>query len=127
MTEPAAFMPESISEQYVQHTDGLAAAADRDNEEREAAEADSTLESVDQELPLEALFVAGGEPGDDLDKDRDGVVDGDMGGDGIPDIHWLKDDIINYTLTAFSEDGITREELEGMTKAEIIDRFYAPH
>jgi len=48
---------ESTNAIYQQRVDALAAADDKDREAAEQAEADSGLESVEQELPDEAKFV----------------------------------------------------------------------
>ena len=48
---------ESVNEIYQGRVDNLAAAAEKDTAEREEAEANSSLESVEHELPDEAKFV----------------------------------------------------------------------
>ena len=59
---------ESVNEIYQGRVDALAAADEKDTDEREQSEKDSSLETVEQPLPDEAKFVANP---DDLRKDVD--------------------------------------------------------
>lgn len=116
---------ESISEAFTARTAALTTAREEQVEEREAAEAESGLESQESELPDEAKFSSA----EDLELEQeeaaaaeDDTVEMEPASEdqGPPTMEWLKADIVDYIN---STTGTPRDELEAMTKAEMLDRF----
>lgn len=117
---------DAISEAFVARTTALTTAREEQVEEREAAEAESGLESQESELPDEAKFSSA----EDLELEQeeaaaaveDDTVEMEPASEdqGPPTMEWLKADIVDYIN---STTGTPRDELEAMTKAEMLDRF----
>lgn len=112
MTETLPTREESISDGYTTRAETLVGVRTVIVEETEAAAAESGLESVDTELPPEAQFTGGDEePASEEETDEKPPT---------PDMTWLKADIVDYIN---STTGTSRDELEALTKQELLDRY----
>ena len=128
---------ETVRSAYRQRIDALEAATQkRLDDEAEAAE-DSTLESVDTELTEESKFVANPDVRKEVTSEEEfsaGLEDGedDLEVTETPDVEGEEQADLGVTASStkaeivdalVEEKVASREELEGMTKAELVDRF----
>ena len=142
MTDQPISSIESTNEAYATRVEGLQAAHEADAEAAAEAEENSGLESVEQELPEEAKFVANPEG---LRKEEDSEeafaanqengedtlesTSGDTGdetepadkGDDEPNPSWTKKEIVDYLVDSGFE--VDRHELEKTNKADLLDRY----
>lgn len=147
MSDTKPSRTESISSAYRQRITDVAASEERDA--KDIAEADG-LEHDTHELNDEQKFVGGvsvtkdaeseedfiptpgaedtaDESDDDTSEDDDTPEDDEPAEDGSDDTgetpkkSWRKDQIVDYLLSA--DIGVGRDDLEAMTKDQLLDRF----
>lgn len=120
---------QSVSAAYRSRAENVAASEERDADD--AVEVD-TLEHDTHDLTDEQKFVGGVDVKKDAESEEDFLPtpDAEDGDDdspededeaAVPTKSWRKDQIVDYLLSV--DIGVERDDLEAMTKDQLLDRF----